>query len=622
MPIQNPLRFALPRSADALAGSPGTPPDRHQVPGERKWNLAELFPSDDAWRTAKAELAAEVDRAETGKGTLASSAAALAAALEAQSELRKRLLRLWSYASMRADEDTRDAGALAMKNEISQLSTDLAARSAWIDPEILALEPATLERFFAGEPRLAAYRYPISDLLRRRAHILGESEERILADAGLMADGPLAIHELLVDADLPRPEVTLSTGERVALDPSSFARHRASPVRADREQVFAAYFGGLDRFRRTFGAALDANVKRDVFFARARKYGSAVERALDGDAIPVAVYEQLIANAEAHLATFHRSLELRRRILGVERLRYSDLYAPLVAEVDRQYTIEEAERLVADACSPLGGEYVALLERAFRERWIDWLPSPGKRSGAYSNGVAVEVHPYVLMNWNGRYDDVSTLAHELGHALHSYLSNRAQPFPTARYSIFVAEVASTLDEALLWERMLAATSERDARLALLGRFLEATKGTLFRQTQFARFELEIHRAVERGEALTGDALAERYLAIARAFYGHDAGVCEVGDEVAAEWAYVPHFYYDFYVFQYATSFTASNALAERILAGEEGAVERVLELLRAGGSDDPVALLRRAGVDLTTAEPFALTLRKAERVMDEMERLL
>jgi oligoendopeptidase F len=597
-------------------------PERAALPAARTWNLADLYPSDDAWRAAKAAFAARMPELERGRGTLASSPVALAAALDALFGLHRELVRLHSYASMRSDEDLRASAPLAMKQEIALVANELASRSSWLEPEIVAMERATVATFLAAEPALAVYRHYLDDLLRRQAHTGSAEEERILAAAGLMADGPAAIHELLVDAELPRPSLTLSTGETVALDPAGFARWRGVAHRGDRERVFAAWFGALHEFRRTLGAALDSNVKRDVFFARARRYGSALERALDGDAIPVAVYEGLVEQANAHLPTFHRYLALRRRILGVDALAYHDLYAALLPEVDPRYSVDEAERLVLDSCAPLGDGYREVVTRAFAERWIDYLPAAGKRSGAYSNGAAYDVHPYILMNFNGRYDDVSTLAHELGHTMHSYLSNHDQPFPTARYSIFVAEVASTFNERLLLDHVLRHEASDAVRLSLLGHFLEGIKGTLFRQTQFAEFELAIHRAVERGEALTGDALGALYLAIARRYYGHAAGVCAVGDVVASEWAYIPHFFYDFYVYQYATAFTASTALAARVLAGDADARRRYLELLSAGGSDYPIELLRRAGVNLATPEPFAATMREAERVMDEMEAIL
>jgi len=607
---------------ETTATDAAAPRERAAVSAELQWNLADLYADDAAWRAAKRELTAEIPAVERFAGTLGNSAPTLAAALDAVFGLQRRLGRLASYAAMRADEDTRVGATLAMKQELQQLAADFASRLAWLEPEILALDRATVEAFLAAEPALAIYRHYLDDLLRRQAHTLSAPEERILAEASRMAAGPASVHGLLVDAELPRPEVTLADGTVARLDVAAFARYRAVANRDDRRRVFAAFFGRLHEFRRTLGATLSANVQRDLFVARARRYGSALECALDADAIPVAVYESLVAHVGEHLPTFHRYLGLRRRILGVPQLHYYDLYAPLLPAVELRYSLAEAQRLAVDSAAPLGGEVQAIIERAFAERWLDWLPNEGKRSGAYSNGSAYDVHPYMLLNFDGRYEDVTTLAHELGHTLQSFLSNRAQPYPTAHYPIFVAEVASTFQEALLVDHLLGRLDDDRTRLLLLGQILEGMKGTLFRQTQFAEFELEIHRRAERGEALTGDALDELYLDLARRYYGHADGVCTVDDDVRSEWGFIPHFYYDFYVYQYATSYTASTALVERVLAGDAAATARYLDFLAAGGSDYPIALLRRAGADLESSEPFTLTVRRLEGVMDEVEALL
>jgi oligoendopeptidase F len=363
-------------------------------------------------------------------------------------------------------------------------------------------------------------------------------------------------------------------------------------------------------------------MRKDLFFTRARRYPSCLEAALHGGNIPLEVYGNLIASVRKRLPTFHRYLRLRRSILGLDRLHYHDLYAPLVKDVDRVWPYEEARATILDSLAPLGGEYVRTAARAFNERWIDVYPTGGKRSGAYSNGAAYDVHPYILLNYNGKYDDVSTITHELGHTMHSWYSNARQPYATSRYSIFVAEVASTFNEALLFDHILRNTSDAEGRLGLLGQHLEHFKSTVFRQTQFAEFELLVHEAVERGEALTGDSLDELYLRIAREYYGHDAGVCVVDDNIRAEWSYIPHFYYDFYVFQYATSFCASSAIGEMVLGGDAGATRRYLDLLSAGGSDYPIELLKRAGVDMGTTGPVDTAIGKMEKIIDEMERLL
>jgi oligoendopeptidase F len=359
-----------------------------------------------------------------------------------------------------------------------------------------------------------------------------------------------------------------------------------------------------------------------MFFARVRNYESSLHCALDVDNIPIEVYHTLIDNVHAHLDTFHRYLRLRQRMLGVDQLKYSDLYAPVVKGLDLEYGYDEAVALVLDAVKPLGENYVQVARTGLANRWIDVYPTPGKRSGAYSNGACYDVHPYILLNYNGQYDDVSTLAHELGHTMHSYFSNKQQPYPSADYSTFVAEVASTLNEALLIHKMLGEIQDKERRLSLLMNHLDGIKGTVFRQTQFAEYELRIHERAENGKPLTGDTLTELYGEIVRQYYGHGAGVCFIDDLYTLEWAYIPHFYYNFYVFQYATSFTATIALAEAILGDEPGAVDRVLGFLSAGGSDYPINILRQAGVDMMTAEPFRKTMSAMNRIMDEIEGIL
>jgi oligoendopeptidase F len=596
--------------------------DRSKIDDRYKWDLTHIFPSDEAWRHAKEALVSKIPSIERYRGTLGTSARQLYDALDFVSTLTKEFYRLYSYASMSSDQDTRDSKYLGMQQEMSQIGTNLGAAAAFIEPEILKIDRSTIDAFLASEPKLAIYRHYLDDILRRKAHTGTEGEEKIIADAGLMADGPQSIYGIFSDADFPYPETTLSDGRTVKLDKATFSLLRASKNRDDRKKVFAAFFGKLNDFRRTYGTQLNAEVKKNLFYMRARKYRSCLESALDANNIPLEVYYGLIKNVNANLGTFHRYLRLRKRILGVDELHYYDLYAPLLADVDVKYTYEEAQQHVLASLEPLGKEYLDVTRRAFSERWLDVYPTEGKRSGAYSNGSVYDVHPYMLLNYNGKYDDVSTLTHELGHTMHSYFSNKTQPFPTANYSIFVAEVASTLNEALLIEHLLKELKDESVRLSLLGSYLENIKGTVFRQTQFAEFELRIHEMAERGEALTGDVLNALYEEITRKYYGHDQGICIVDDEIKAEWAYIPHFYYNFYVYQYATSFTASAALSEQVLARDPVATKRYLEFLSSGGSDYPIALLKNAGVDMTTSAPFDLTMKKMNRVMDEMERIL
>lgn len=596
--------------------------DRTKVPEQYTWNLSDIYSDDRSWLEAKQRFLAELPAVAAFRGKVAASPQSMLACLDFVSRLDKELNRLYCYASMQYDLDTRKASYLAMKQEIGAIEADFAAAVSFIEPEILAMDKAMVDAFIDREPGLETYRHILYEKLRRKEHIGTEGEEKIIADAGLLSDAPLTVYSVFTNADFPFAHVELSDGQTIKLDQTAFALHKSAPVRDDRRKVFASYFGKLQEFQRTLGANLYAEVKKNLFYTRARKYPSCLDYALDGINIPTRVYTGLIANVNAHLSTFHRYLALRRRMLRVDQLHYYDLYAPLVKDIDVRYSYDEACEHVLASLAPLGEEYVSVARRCFAERWVDAFPTTGKMSGAYSNGGVYDAHPYILLNFNGKYDDVSTLAHELGHTMHSYFSNTHQPYPTSHYSIFVAEVASTFNEALLMHHMLHTITDDDMRLSLLGNYLDGIRGTVFRQVLFSEFELLIHQLAEKGEALTGDRFSELYDDLTKRYYGHTQGVCVVDDEIKVEWAHIPHFYYRFYVYQYATSFTASVALSERVLAGDKETTRRYLTLLASGGSDYPIALLKKAGVDMTTAEPFDLTMKKMNAVMDEIERLL
>ena len=595
--------------------------ERAQVPASETWKLEDLYPSDRQWNEAKDKLVAQFDKILKYKGKL-SSASQLLACLDFNSNLSKELVRLRSYAAMKSDQDTRDSKYLAMKQQVAQLITDYLSLASFVEPEIAQMDKSQIDELISEEPGLKIYRMYLYDIQRMKAHKLSEKEEKILAEAGLLSGAPSSIYGVFSDAELPYPQIELSDGTAALLNKAGYARYRALPNRHDREAVFKAFWETFNNFRRTFGVQLYSGVKKDMFYARTRHYKSSLERALDADNIPTRVYMALIENVNNNLDTFHRCLNLKKRMLDVETLKYSDVYAPVVKGIDLQYTFEQARALVLDSVKPLGSDYCRTVESAFANRWIDVYPTPGKRAGAYSNGSAYDVHPYILLNYNGQYDDVSTLAHELGHTMHSYYANKNQPYPTADYSIFVAEVASTFNEALLINKMLNEIEDDATRLSLLMSYLEGARQTLFRQTQFAEFELRIHEKAERGESLTGDVLNELYGDILKKYYGHEKHVCYIDDLYSVEWAYVPHFYYNFYVYQYSTSFTASTALAEKVLSNEKGAVEKYIEFLSSGGSDYPIELLKTAGVDMTTAEPFNKTMAAMNRTMDEIDLLL
>lgn len=595
---------------------------RSDIPVEHTWNLADLYPSMDAWRAAKERTATAIPTLKAFEGRLGSSASVLADALTATYTLDKELSRVYVYASLLADQDTRESSAEGMRREMVQLAAAFGAASSYIEPEVLKFPSGQVARFLAAEPRLKPYAFYLEDIARREAHTLSPAEEKLLADAGPLAGSPQSIYTILTNADFPYPTVTVGDGRSITVTQANFTAYRASPNREDRQRVMAAYFETLGRFSRTLGTTMNGSVQKALFYANARKYGSSLEATLNGPNIPVSVYTKLVDGVNANLPSFHRYLKLRKRMLGVSELHYYDLYAPLVSSVSLAYTPDEAQRHILAAMAPLGREYTDTLSRAFHERWIDLFPTPGKRSGAYSQGGAYDVHPYMLLNYNGKYDDMSTLAHELGHTMQSYFSNRTQPYPTAGYPTFVAEVASTFNESLLIDHMLKTITDDGVRLSLLGSYLENIKGTVFRQTQFAEFELRMHEMAKAGKPITGDALAALYFDITKRYYGHDQGVCVVDDYIANEWSFIPHFYRDFYVFQYATSFTASEALAGKVKSGDPAATRRYLAFLAAGGSKYPIDLLKDAGVDMTTSEPLDMTIREMNRVMDEMDALL
>ena len=596
--------------------------DRAKIPDKYKWNLTDIYPSKQAWRSAKEQLAKELPQMKMFQDKLGTSAAMLANALDKYFGFDKELSRLYVYAQMLSDQDTRDAAHLGMKQEMIQLAAAEAAEVAFLEPEILRFEKGKVDKFIRSEPRLKVYRFYLEDVARRSAHTLSAAEEKLLADMGPLAGASSSTYGILSNADFPFPSVTLSDGKAVKLDQAAFADLRALPNRSDREKVMSAFFGALGHFSGTFGTTMNGEVQKVLLQSKARKYESALEYSLNGPNIPVSVYMRLIDGINKNLPAFHRYLKLRQRILGLDQLHYYDLYAPLVGSVELTYTPEQAQKLVLEAVAPLGSEYTSTVERAYDSRWIDLFPNEGKRSGAYSEGAAYDVHPYMLINYNGKYTDVSTLAHEMGHTMQSYFSNKTQPYPLANYPIFVAEVASTFNETLLINHVLKNTKDDDTRLSLLGNYLENIKSTVFRQAQFAEFELRMYEMAGKGQPITGNALAKLYLDITRKYYGQDQGISIVDDYIANEWSYIPHFYRDFYVFQYATSFTASMALSERVIGGDPGATKRYLAFLGAGGSKYPIDLLKDAGVDMTTDEPLDLTIKAMNRVMDEMDAIL
>lgn len=609
--------------------------ERSEIPAKYKWNLTDLFPNEAAWQKSLEDLRRRASDIEKYKGRLGESPAVFHEALSTMMDFSRDAQRLYTYASQLHDEDTRPSRPLEMEQMAGQVGVDFGAAAAFVRPEILALGSEKVRGFMAAEPKLAPYRPYLEDLLRYEPHTLSAGEERISAMTGRLSGAGPTIRGVLNDAEMPWPTITLSNGEKVRLDDAAYTQYRQSPVRADRDSVFRAFWAAHRDFRGTYGATLNAGIQAHVFNKDVHKYASCLEASLFSNNIPTQVYKQLIADVNSNLPTLHRYLKLRQRMMGVDQLRYEDLYAPIVKEVEMKYTPEQAMAMTLAAVKPLGAAYGQTLEHSFTHGWVDWLPSPGKRSGAYSTG-AYGVHPYQLQNFTGLYDEVGTLAHESGHSMHTYLSHQKQPFVTADYATFVAEVASTLNENLLFHDMLGKTTDKATRLYLLGSHLENLRGTLFRQTMFAEYELAIHEMAEKGEQLSGDNLTKLYLDVVRRYYGHDQGVCTVDELYGVEWTYIPHFFYDFYVYQYATSIIASTSLANGIRQ-EAGLTlpankrpkkvpnakrDAYLDMLASGSSRYPIDLLKTAGVDMTTSAPFQACMKEMNEVMDEMEKLL
>jgi oligoendopeptidase F len=610
--------------AASLAGTSAAaaPSDARSAPAlDERWDLRDLYADVAAWEADAARLEAQLVRIAACKGTLGDNAARLADCLELEDDAGKRFARLTVYASEWHAEDTGDAAALLLRERLRALGSRFNDATAFRDPEILQLGAQRVRATLALEPRLAPFRYPIERLLRRADHILDDAGETLVARFSPMTGAGGGAYGLLANADMPWPRVRFSTGEEAVIDEPGYERWRAAPDRADRKAAMDAFLGTWRTFERTTGALLAAQLRQDAVYTRVRRYPDTLARVLDYQGVPPAVLEALVARANANLPTLHRYFRLRARLLGVADMRYYDIYPPLVTGGYR-YSYADSKRLVLDAARPLGPEYQRLFGQGLEARWADVRPRPRKLSGAHMNGAAYDVHPYVLLNHQDDYESLSTLAHEWGHAMHSVLANAAQPFATADYETFVAEIASTLNEILLSEAQLRAARDDDERLFLLGQALERLRATFFRQAMFGEFEREIHARADRDEPLTGDVLSRLYCDVLKRYHGHAQGVVTIDDAYCIEWAFVPHFYSPFYVYQYATSIAASSLFAERLLAGEPGVRERYLDLLRAGGSDDPYRLVKAAGVDLAQAAPYDALAVRMERLMDGIEAIL
>jgi len=585
------------------------------------WDLTPLYADDAACRAAKDRILADLPKVKAYQGHLGDSAATLRAAFDLMYGLRKDLDRIGVYCGLKRDVNTRDSAALELTQEVDLAGTEFGRAVSWVNPELLAVGEAKIRGFLDADPGLAPYRFPIMEILRFAPHTLGTEAEGVLSAAGLITDNPTSFYSILSNADVPWPTIKLSDGTEARLDQAGYTKWRAAPNRADRQAVFEAFWKEFRAYERTFGVSLYSQVKTDWFAASVRKYPSSLAAALAGDDIPEAVYRTLIAETHAGLPTLHRYFKLRGRLLGITGLHYWDIYPPIV-KLQKDFPLATAKQLVLAAEKPLGPDYVGAMTACLDGRFTEYYPRPGKVSGAYMNGSAYDVHPFVLMNYVDDYESVSTIAHEWGHGMHSLLANHAQAYPDSQYSTFIAEIASTLNENLLLDHMLEVAGSDEEKLYYLGTALENLRATFFRQAMFAEFELAIHEQVEKGGSLSGEQLSKIYGDLLRLYHGDAQGVLKIDDLVTIEWAYIPHFYRDFYVYQYATSIAASQAFAERIKRGEPGAVDTYLAMLKAGGSDHPYDLVKRAGVDLATPVPYRALVARMNSIMDQIEAIL
>ena len=592
-------------------------PQRNEIPAEDKWSIEDLYPTDEAWEQDLAKAKEFPAKIASYKGLLSTDPAKLLEYLKCDDDMTVLLEGLINYAQRKNDEDTRESRYQDMVSRLEMLFVDISGASAFVTPEILSISDETMERFYKEQPAMELYRLCIDRVRRRKAHILSEAEERVMALAGDMTNSPDTIFSMLNDADMKFPDAADKDGNKHQVTHGSYIPLMHSSDRELRKSAFQSLYSVYDNFKNTSAAVLASQVKCLTFNARARKYASTLEAALSGNEVPVEVYKQLIEAVHENMDYMYKYVKLRKKLLGVDELHAYDLYTPIVSDVDVKIPFEQAKQEVYDSLAPMGEDYRAIFREGIEQRWIDVYENEGKRSGAYSAGA--RVHPYVLLNHKDTLDSEFTLAHEMGHAIHSYLSNKNQPVVYSDYVIFVAEVASTCNESLLMQHLLKTTTDKKRRAYLINYFLEQFRTTLYRQTMFAEFELMINEKVENGESLTAETLCEMYRNLNILYYGEDI---VIDRELDLEWARIPHFYYNYYVYQYATGFSAAIALSQRILKEGAPAVNDYIGFLSGGCSKDPIALLQGAGVDMTSKKPVTEALKLFGELIDEMEELM
>ncbi|WP_374519334.1 oligoendopeptidase F [Undibacterium squillarum] len=610
-----PLLISLCLSAPALSNA-AHPNDTEAF----RWKLSDMYSTQTAWKDDAAKMREQLTQFQQCAGQLTATQAKFKACLDQFADIQKRFARLAVYASQFHDQDTGNTAGLDLQQQADILGNKLEEATSFLRPELIAAGPKKIDAYLAKDKSLQIYRQPLTDILRSSAHTLSKSSEQIVAQFGAATGTAAATYSTLSNADMPWPKIKLADGQEVTIDQAAYTKYRAAGNRDDRKRVFDAFWGKWKEFERSYGVIFYEQLKRDSVYAKVRNYPDSLTQALDGNNLPRAVYDTLIAQTRANLPTLHRYFRLRANMLGVKDLQYFDIYPPLVSG-NFVYPIDQGVKFMLDSVKPLGDSYTTAMTKATTAGWMDVYPRPRKRSGAYMNGAAYDVHPYILLNYNDDYESVSTLAHEWGHAMHSYLSNGTQPFITSDYPTFTAEIASTTNEVFLLDHMLKIAKTDEERLLYLGSALENLRGTFFRQAMFADFEREVHARVDKGESLTGEELSKIYTDILKSYHGDKEGVMKIDDTYGIEWAYIPHFYNRFYVFQYATSIAAGSMFADSILQGKDGARDRYLNILKAGSSAYPYDLVKSAGVDLASPAPYQAVFKRMNAIMDQIEAI-
>lgn len=594
---------------------------RQEVPSEFKWRVEDIYPDYEAWSKDKAELAGLIAQIDSKGQGWTGSGKKMYEMYELSNRISRKASRLYQYAIRQSDVEMTDSKLRVMKGEMQAMFVDISSKTAFMNDDLLKLDQAAVDRFLQEEPRLKDYRFTMEQILREKPHILTSDQQKIMSLTSLYSGNISEAADILTTVDIPSPEITLSDGKKITLNYINYTAHRTDKNKDDRSLVMRTFWQNMKKYENTLATLLDGGMKQDLFQAKARNYDDCLQARLFGEDIDTSVYFNLISAVKNNLTPLHRYMKLKQTLLGLDKLKYEDVYASSVSSISKTYTFDEARGIITETLKPMGEEYSANLRKAFEGRWIDRYPNKNKQTGAYSSGI-YDVHPFILMNFNGTYQDVSTLIHELGHSMHSYLSAKYQPYPDYQYTTFAAEIASTFNENMLMDYILKNEKDELFKLYILDNYLERLRATIYRQTMFADLELSMHRSVEQGKTLTSEWLNKEYLKLVRDYYGHDKGVVQVDDYIECEWGIIPHFYRNYYVFQYSTGIIASMALSQRVQNGETGALEKYLGFLKSGGSQYPIDALKKAGLDMTKMEPYNAAFSRFGALVDEMEKIV